>query len=177
MNYSLNTTPEVIDKKFIVRFPKELSQSFPSRSMQMIQGRIGDIPFTAPVEPDGEGSHFFVLPNEVMEVVSPDSEINLSFDLLDTWPDPEVPQDFSQRLHDTDLFSFWETLTTKARWEWIRWIRSTKVQATRDKRIGVAISKLSKGSRRPCCFNTASCTIPELAKSGVLLPSEKQPEN
>ena len=62
----------------------------------------------------------------------------------------------------------WNSLTTKARWEWLRWIRSTKNLDTRQKRINVACDKLQKGDKRPCCFDASRCTIPEVSKSGVL---------
>jgi hypothetical protein len=49
--------------------------------------------------------------------------------------------------------------------EWIRWIRSTHNPETRAKRIVVSMSKLNKGMKRPCCFNTAICTIPEVSQN------------
>ena len=55
-----------------------------------------------------------------------------------------------------------------ARWEWVRWINSTRVVKTRERRIEVGLSKLEDGKRRPCCFDLSSCTDPELSKSGKL---------
>ncbi|MEQ9324370.1 MAG: YdeI/OmpD-associated family protein [Polyangiaceae bacterium] len=62
----------------------------------------------------------------------------------------------------------WEAITPMARWEWVRWVSATKNEKTRARRVEVSVSKLSDGKRRPCCFNLASCTDPELAKSGKL---------
>ena len=55
-----------------------------------------------------------------------------------------------------------------ARWEWVRWINATKNPDTRRRRVEVTISKMKDGKRRPCCFNLASCTDPQLASSGKL---------
>ncbi len=46
----------------------------------------------------------------------------------------------------------WEDTTPLARNEWICWITSGKKTETRDIRIKKALSKLSGGMRRPCCW-------------------------
>lgn len=46
----------------------------------------------------------------------------------------------------------WEDITPLARNEFICWIDSAKKQETRERRIDIAISKLMKGERRPCCW-------------------------
>ena len=47
----------------------------------------------------------------------------------------------------------WSAITAIARRDWIFWIVSGKKAETRVKRIEVALSKLSAGNRRPCCFD------------------------
>ena len=59
-----------------------------------------------------------------------------------------------------------------ARWEWVRWVGSTRSESTRAKRVDVSIDKLRHGSRRPCCFDLSSCTDPELMKNGELIAPE-----
>ncbi|MDN5793551.1 MAG: YdeI/OmpD-associated family protein, partial [Brevibacterium aurantiacum] len=86
------------------------------------------------------------------------------------WPETSIPDDFGAALEDApELTEVWASLTPMARWEWVRWIQATKNAETRARRVEVAISKLESGKRRPCCFDLASCTDPELAKSGKLL--------
>jgi hypothetical protein len=63
----------------------------------------------------------------------------------------------------------WKDITPMARWEWVRWIDATKNPATRERRIHVGVSKLRAGKRRPCCFDLAACTDPDLAKNGKLI--------
>ena len=62
----------------------------------------------------------------------------------------------------------WNVITPIERWEWVRWINATNNPDTRRRRVEVTISKMKDGKRRPCCFNLASCTDPQLASSGKL---------
>jgi uncharacterized protein YdeI (YjbR/CyaY-like superfamily) len=48
--------------------------------------------------------------------------------------------------------TIWEDITPLARNEWICWVTSGKKEETRSIRIKKAISKLSGGMRRPCCW-------------------------
>jgi hypothetical protein len=51
----------------------------------------------------------------------------------------------------------------------VRWINATKNPEARRRRVEVGISKLRSGKRRPCCFNLAACTDPDLSKNGKLV--------
>jgi uncharacterized protein YdeI (YjbR/CyaY-like superfamily) len=81
-----------------------------------------------------------------------------------------VPQDFAKALAAAPLRvkDKWKDITPMARWEWIRWVNSTGNMDTRAVRIEKSVSKLNGKHRRPCCFNLAACTDPELSKSGRL---------
>lgn len=48
--------------------------------------------------------------------------------------------------------ALWEDITPLARNEWICWVISGKKAETRSIRIAKAISKMSGGMRRPCCW-------------------------
>jgi len=52
--------------------------------------------------------------------------------------------------------ALWDDITPLARNEWICWVTSGKKAETRGIRIEKALSKLSGGMRRPCCW--AGCT-------------------
>ena len=65
----------------------------------------------------------------------------------------KIPNDLRNALENTpNARVTWEGVTSLARGEWICWITSPKKEETRAKRIRVAIDKLSKGDRRPCCW-------------------------
>ncbi len=168
MSIAFSAPVSLLRGRRIVRLPAEASAQLPSRGMVMASISLPDGELILPLEPDGQGGHWFELPDDIPTVEA----LSLSLSPLDDWPEPELPQDIQSGLADAGLASVWQGLTTKARWEWLRWIRATASPATRSKRIGVACSKLSQGDRRPCCFNSASCTVPELSRSGLLLADD-----
>ncbi len=159
-----------IESRKVIRLPLSSSEKLPSRGMVMIQGTMNDITFEAPLEPDGKGSHWFEVSDALLEEVGVMVGQTVSFNIepINQWIEPEIPEDIMEAIIKAGLISQWNGLTTKARWEWLRWIRSTKNSATRQKRIDVACSKLQKGDKRPCCFDGTRYTIPEVSKSGVL---------
>lgn len=158
----------------IIKIPEDLSEKLPSRGMVMVLVKIDDISFIAPLEPDGKGSHWLeVSPWLSKEIrVTNGESLYLSIEVADEWIEPEIPQDFMNEIIKLDILEEWNSITVKARWDWIRWIRSTKNPATRSKRINVATSKLQKGDKRPCCFDRSRCTITNVSKSGVLLDGQ-----
>jgi uncharacterized protein YdeI (YjbR/CyaY-like superfamily) len=96
--------------------------------------------------------------------------VNLEIEERDDWPEPVVPGDLQRALAaaDSDVQELWREITPIARWEWVRWVNATNVPATRARRVEVTLSKMQGGKRRPCCFNLAGCTDPELSRSGRL---------
>jgi uncharacterized protein YdeI (YjbR/CyaY-like superfamily) len=87
------------------------------------------------------------------------------------WLEPSVPNDLATALASApqEIQGLWGCITPMARWEWARWVKATKNPETRGRRVEVAISKMQHGKRRPCCFDLASCTDPDLSRSGRLL--------
>lgn len=139
----------------------------------MAKATINDLPITAPLEPDGKGSHWFIVNENLLKkaMISEGSTISLRIEPLEQWPEPEIPKDIMEAVTASGLADRWHSITVKARWDWLRWIRATKNPATRQKRIEVALSKLQAGDNNPCCFDRSSCTIPEVSRSGVLMSS------
>ena len=154
----------------IIRLPSDASAALPSRGLVMVQGSINNIAFTTPLEPDGKGSHWFEVSHSLLTQANlvVGETVSILLEPCSEWTEPEVPVDIQYAIEQASLSSLWESLTTSARWDWIRWIRSTNNPQTRQKRIEVACSKLQKGERRPCCFDRTRCTVPSLSKSGVL---------
>lgn len=65
----------------------------------------------------------------------------------------KLPSDLRQALGSAPLaLAVWEDITPLARNEWICWVISAKLAATRERRIVQACDKLRKGMRRPCCW-------------------------
>ncbi len=69
----------------------------------------------------------------------------------------KLPEDLRKALIQTPAArATWEDVTPLARNEWICWVISGKKVETRGIRIEKALSKLTSGMRRPCCW--AGCT-------------------
>ncbi len=148
----------------IVLLPKTVSAKLPSRGMVMIKGTINNSPFQTALEPDGRGSHWFRVDENITGIAT------LEIQSTKEWPEPELPADLKNALtHDSKAHNLWIGITPMARWDWIRWIRATKDMGTRKRRIEIAFSKLKKGAKRPCCFNRTTCTVTEVSKNGILL--------
>ena len=170
MRISFEAVLSAIESRKIIRLPINSSKMLPSRGMVMIQGTINGIAFQAPLEPDGKGSHWFEVSDALCEQIKAETgqAISLHIEPVSEWTEPVIPDDIMDAIMKEGLTGQWNSLTTRARWEWLRWIRSTGNPATRQKRIHTACSKLQKGDKRPCCFDASRCTVPEVSKSGVL---------
>ncbi len=156
----------------LLRLPKSASAQLPSRGMTMVEGTINGSRFQAPLEPDGKGSHWFRVDDTMREAAGADAgdTVTLVIEPAKEWPEPQVPVDVKNALAAVpQAYTLWMTITPKAQWDWIRWIRATNQPDTRRRRIEVACSKLKAGARRPCCFNRNLCTEPYVAHNWVLL--------
>jgi hypothetical protein len=156
----------------LLRLPPGASAQLPSRGMTMVEGTVNDFRFQAALEPDGKGSHWFKLDKTMRNAMGAEAgdTVRLAIAPLKEWPEPDVPADLKNALAAAPRAqALWREITPNARWDWIRWIRSTKQSETRRRRIEVALSKLKAGDRRPCCFNRSVCTEPDLSHNGVLL--------
>jgi hypothetical protein len=156
----------------LLRLPKSASAKLPSRGMTMVTGTINGFRFKTVLEPDGKGSHWFQVDKTMLESSGADTgdSIMLAIEPTKEWTEPEVPEDLKSTLALTpQAYTLWEKITPMARWDWIRWIRSTKYPETRSRRIKTACSKLKAGEKRPCCFNRSVCTEPYVSNNGVLL--------
>jgi hypothetical protein len=161
-----------IDAWTLLRLPKSASAKLPSRGMTMVEGTIDAFHFQTALEPDGKGSHWFKLDKAMLKSVGAGvgDTVTLAIEPVKEWPEPNVPADLKGALAAVpQAHTLWMEITPGARWDWIRWIGSTKQPETRKRRIEVALSKLKAGSRRPCCFNRTVCTDPYVSNNGILL--------
>lgn len=156
----------------LLRLPKSASMMLPSRGLTMVQGNLNGYHFQAALEPDGKGSHWLRVDKIMSDAAKAESgdTVRLEIEPTKDWPEPRVPADLKRALADApQAETLWKDITSMARWDWIRWIRSTKNPETRRLRIEKTFSKFRDGKRRPCCFNRTMCAEPDVSRSGVLL--------
>jgi hypothetical protein len=159
----------------IVLIPEEKSVAFSSRGQVSVRGSVNGYAFSTVLEPDGRWSHWFRIDAEMHEALAlkTGDDVAVELEQVNEWPEPAVPEDFAEALGEApdNIQQLWSDITPMARWEWVRWINATREQTTRQRRVQVSISKMQSGKRRPCCFNLAACTDPELSRSGRLMES------
>jgi len=154
-----------VDGRRILRLPAAASKQLSSRGQVAVNATVDGQAFQTVIEPDGEFGHWMNVDEQAGATVT------VELEPAEAWPEPRVPRDLRTALADAppEVGALWEAITPMARWEWVRWVNETKNPQTRQRRVEVSLSKLGSGKRRPCCFNLAACTDPELSKSGKLV--------
>ena len=161
-----------IGSQTILRVPKAASSKLPSRGMSMVEGTLNGYAFQTPLEPDGLGSHWFRVSNTMLRVARAQvgDSVSVALEPMALWPEPKVPADLAEAFaSDPEACRLWMDITPVARWDWIRWIGSTRNPDTRAIRVEKTLSKLRSGKRAACCFNRSQCTDPSMSRKGVLL--------
>ena len=172
-----------INSRTILKLPESASAALPSRGMTMVSGTINDVPFKALLEPDGRyaagqrSSHWFSPDQQLLDEAAAKAgdTVHVSLEPIKEWIEPEVPEDLQKALATSPKAeAVWKDITPLARWDWIRWIRAVKTAETRQKHIEVALDKLNKGMRRPCCFNRNLCSEPDVSHNWALLEPQQE---
>lgn len=175
-----DATLSTIDTTAVLRLPDTASTSLPSRGQVAVNGTINGVEFQTVLEPDGNSGHWMRVPSSLQQAarVSAGDTATLDIVMAKDWPEPSVPPDLATALASAppEIQIQWKEITPMARWEWVRWVNSTKNADTRRRRVDVSISKMESGKRRPCCFNLSACTDPDLSRSGRLIePQHDRP--
>jgi hypothetical protein len=166
-----------IDSWTILVLPHEESVKLPSRGMTMVAGTLNGVPFKAVLEPDGrymgarKPSHWFSPDKKLLDAAKAKAgdTVEVSLEESKEWIEPEIPDDLKKALDGSPKAkALWNDITPIAHWDWVRWVRAVKTAETRKKHIEVALDKLNKGMRRPCCFNRSLCSVPEVSHNWVL---------
>ncbi len=170
---SFKANPYILKSQVIVRLPEPASKQLSSRGQVAVTGTVNGHEFTTVLEPDGYWGHWMRVPKELQKAagVSVGDELTIVVTPIKAWPEPSIPKDFAAALAvaPQKVKEKWQDITAMARWEWIRWVGATASTDTRAIRIEKSISKLNGKHRRPCCFNLAACTDPELSKNSRLI--------
>jgi len=161
-----------IDRSTVLRLPERASAKLPSRGQVAVHGTINGHRFQTVLEPDGNFGHWMRIDRKLQGIAAlrKGESATLEIAPVKDWPEPSVPQDLKSALAAAPqkIQDLWKEITPMARWEWVRWVNATPNPDTRKRRVEVSISKMKSGKRRPCCFNLAACTDPDLAKNGRL---------
>lgn len=167
------TTLYTLKQWTILPVPEDESVKLTSRGQISVTGKINGHDFQTVLEPDGRWSHWMRVSNELQKSAGVKSGDAVMVEMMTSsvWPEPNVPDDLKKALNvaPEKVTGKWKDITPMARWEWIRWVNATASMDTRAVRIEKTVSKLNGKHRRPCCFNLAACTDPDLAKNSQLI--------
>jgi hypothetical protein len=175
-----DATLSTIGTSTVLRLPETASKNLPSRGQVAVHGTINGVEFQTVLEPDGNSGHWMRVDDTLQRAagISAGDTAALGIEVTRDWPEPSVPHDLAAALAAAPqkIQDLWNQITPMARWEWVRWINATNNTDTRRRRVDVSISKMKSEKRRPCCFNLAACTDPDLSKNGKLLePGDDRP--
>jgi hypothetical protein len=128
-----------------------------SRGQTTVEGTINGTAFRATLDPDGQGGHWLKVDRKLGEAAGAQvgDIVTLQIAPVAEEPEPSVPADLRKALASaaTKARQVWSDITPAARRDFIHWITSGKRAETRVKRLATACDMLSKGKRRPCCFD------------------------
>ncbi len=156
----------------LIKIPQKLDSQLSSRGPVMVNITLDKITILAPLEPDGNKGHWLEIEKSILKKLNKKvgESITISLEQTNQWNERVLPEDFESELKNSPIAeAVWQQCTPSGQWEYIRWVNATNNQETRAKRIMVAISKLSKKMKRPCCFDTAQCTVMKVSKGGKLI--------
>jgi hypothetical protein len=166
-------TLHTIGEWTVLRLPEKASEQLPSRGQVAVQGTINGHEFQTVLEPDGCSGHWMRVDEKLRRTagIAAGDSAALEMEPATDWPEPKIPHDFETALAAAPqkIQDLWNDITPMARWEWVRWVNATKNPDTRRRRVEVSMSKMDSGKRRPCCFNLAACTDPDVSRSGRLI--------
>jgi Bacteriocin-protection, YdeI or OmpD-Associated/Domain of unknown function (DUF1905) len=164
-----------VEGRTIMRLPQTASAKLPSRGQVAVHATVNGRTFPTVLEPDGSSGHWMRIDPALQRAAALRAGEKATLDVrpVEEWPEPAVPADLAAALAAAPrkIRELWADITPMARWEWVRWVNATANAETRRRRVDVTISKMSRGKRRPCCFNLAACTDPQLSRNGRLVES------
>lgn len=145
------------DSWTFLTLPREASAKLPSRGMTSVEGTFNGSPFQATLQPDGQGGHWLRVDRKTRTAGRAEAGdvVTLEIAPVAEEPEPKVPPDLKKALAAANpkARAIWSDITSVARRDWIQWITSPKRPETRARRIENACDMLTKGKRRPCCFD------------------------
>src|SRR5262245_37172886 len=74
----------------LLTLPRDASAKLPSRGMTMVQGTMNDYPFSAALEPDGKGSHWFRVHEAILAATGVDAGdmVAMTMEPTKEWSEP-----------------------------------------------------------------------------------------
>jgi hypothetical protein len=141
------TRPEAVGAWTFALVPQAVAAQAGFRARLRVRGTIDGVPFASSLMPRGGGEVFVVVNSEMRDRIGKIDGDSVRFVLeVDTKPvSVRVPSDLRHALRGKPRARlFFEKLTPSQRLAYIRWIEDAKQDATRDRRVKLALEKLGR---------------------------------
>lgn len=158
-----------------IQLPKIAKANFPSHST-LVEGALNAFPFRSPLETTANKTHTLQLTKPLLTAanINPGDTVTIELTRIGDEPETRPPLELLQSLAATPKAqATWTATTPIARRDWILWITTAKQPKTRLIRIQKAISMLSSGKNRVCCFGGLNWLTKDHPKVQTWLPLPK----
>jgi Domain of unknown function (DUF1905) len=160
-----------IGNSTVVRLPQEASAKLPSRGQVAVTGLINGTPFRTVVEPDGRRGHRLKVDKTLQPAPGSGQGADVAVELEPTndWPEPDIRRTFRALLPARPSYP------SSGRTSRPCTLGMGALDQRDEEPRGTPATRRSGhletpiGKRRPCCFNLAACTDPDLSKNGKLV--------
>ena len=143
----------------VLSLPKSISAKLAPDTETTMEGAINNIPFRSSAAAGADAGAMLKVGKTIHDFTKANIGDKVSVEITKIGDESEtrIPAELSKALASTSpankkAKALWEDITPIARRDWIFWIITGKLEETRMKRTETAISKLSSGMRRACCF-------------------------
>lgn len=136
----------------LLTLPKAATAQLPP-GRNMIEATINGFPFRAALA--GKGGHSIKVNDVMLDAAGAEAGDTVTVEIIRVGDEPaaRMPADLRQALAAAPRAQAqWAEITPNARQNWVLWLSSGKLEATRVTRIRTACSMLSAGKKRVCCF-------------------------
>jgi Bacteriocin-protection, YdeI or OmpD-Associated/Domain of unknown function (DUF1905) len=142
--------PEVVGAWTFAMVPKTAAATAGFRPRMRVKGTIDGVPFRSSLIPRGGGEVFVVVNQEMRERIGKTDGQSVQFvlDIDTTPPVVDVHPALKGALDkDAKAKATFERFTVSQRLAYVRWIADAKQDATRERRVALAIEKIRRGEK------------------------------
>lgn len=130
--------------------PKPAAVRAGFRARMRVKGTIDGAPFRSSLIPRGGGEVFVVVNSELRELIgkSPGDTVRLELELDSARVEVPTPPALRRALaRDSRAKATFHKFTPSQRLAYARWIAEAKQEATRDRRVALALERLRRGEK------------------------------
>jgi hypothetical protein len=158
-----------------IHLPKTASANLPS-PLAIVEGTLNGFPFRALLKATANKTYTLKLTEPLLTAASiaPGDTVTIELTRIGDEPETRPPVELLQCLAAAPKAQAqWTAITSNARRDWILWITSAKLPATRLIRVQKACSMLASGKKRVCCFGGLNWLTKDHPQAETWLPLPK----